>query len=356
MNVKQRTIAVLVLLVSLAISGCQPGQTPGTTLPPTPFPPTPTRMPEQTPAPTLTPLPVATNPPQATRPVALAGCPGSPYSLHDTGYAVPADLSSGLKAQILELSSTDPLTRITAARSIKGYGEEAVQALPFLVILSQDQARLKWQSGFSTTPGAEAITAIADVKGACAVLALQTILDNGDQATRPQAAQTLGNSLDPGALDILYALLHDADFGVRYNALYSLGVLISNQVYDQASLENLIEVATKAHEDDGIRLLAASDIGLIATNDETAKDQAIDALVQLTGDPLPSIRSGVAQTLRDFDEPKVIEALISLLQDQNSLVTFYAADSLKKLTGQDFGKDYEKWNEWWMAQHDSLFN
>jgi HEAT repeat protein len=226
-----------------------------------------------------------------------------------------------------------------------------VHAIPFLVVLSSDDTALQWQSGFPTTPGTEAIQAIAEIKGKCAVLALKTILDNGDQITRDHAAQFLGNTLDPDALKILYALLHDADWAVRDNALYSLATLISNQIYDQYTLEKLIEVATNSNEDSEIRFSAARDIGIVAKNQITAKDQAIDVLLQLTKDPQPSIRSGVAQILGDFNEPRVIETLISLLQDQDSLVKSYAAYSLANLTGQDFGQDYVKWNEWWKSRH-----
>jgi hypothetical protein len=58
MNIKQRTFAILVLITSLVMSGCGPGQLFGPTLTPT-LPPTPTSTltPTPIPSPTINPLP-----------------------------------------------------------------------------------------------------------------------------------------------------------------------------------------------------------------------------------------------------------------------------------------------------------
>jgi HEAT repeat protein len=355
MGTKQRTIAILVLVVSLVISGCEQEQASAVPLLPTPIPSTPTQNPTQEPAqaPTATlaqvPVPTNTSEPSPANPA--PDCPGGPYSLNATDYTLPAGISPKLKSLIQDLSSPDPVARVTAIASIKGSGEEAVQAIPFLVVLSKDETPLKWHSGFSTTPGKEAINALADIKGECAFLALKTIAENGDQVTLNYAVQALGNSDNPDALKILYDLLHDTNFEVRFNAVYALGTLISNQVYDDNSLENLMAVAINNNESDDIRIMAEKDIGLLGINLSTSKDQAMYVLLLLTKDPKPSIRSGTAQVLRDFNDPKVIETLISMLRDENSLVAFYAADSLTKITGKDFGKDYGEWDKWWKSQN-----
>ena len=350
MGAKQQTIAILVLVVSLFISGCEPRQASAPSLTPTPIPPTLTQKPALIPSATPSPLPVPTSTSEPASTITASACPGSPYSVDSTDYTLPADTSSKLKSLIQQLSSPDPLIRISAATSIKETGPEALQAMPFLVVLSRDETKLKWQNGFSTTPGAEAINAIADIKGECAFLALKTIAEGGDQIARGHAVQVLGNTIKAGALKVLYDLLHDPNFQVRYNALYSLGTLISNQVYDDALLENLVEVATNSNEADDIRFMAEKDIGLVGINQPSTSGQAIDVLLLLTKDPKPSIRSDTAQVLRDFKDPTVIETLIFLLQDQNSLVTFYAADSLAKMTGKNFGKDYGMWKAWWSTQ------
>jgi hypothetical protein len=355
MSTNRQTIAILVLLVSLAISGC--GQRPASAgmLPPTPLRATPaqesTRVPVQAPSATHTPAPVPTRTSEPTSTNPVPDCPGSPYSLISTDYTVPADTSAQLKSLIQQLSSNDQVVKASAASWINESGQEAVQAIPFLVVLSKDETRIKWKSGFMTTPGTEAVNAIAGIKGECAFLALKTIAENGDQITRDHAVQALGASADPAALKILYDLLNDSNFDIQFNALYSLGTLFSNQVYDDYSLENLMEVAVNSNEENDIRIMAEKDIGLLGINQSTAKDQVIYVLLLLTKDSKPSIRSGAAQVLRDFNDPTVIETLINLLRDENSLVTIYAADSLAKLTGKDFGKDYEKWNAWWKSNY-----
>jgi HEAT repeat protein len=347
MNIGKALMSTLAL-IALLLSACSPPATVQSTPTLTPTA-TPSLPPTLTITPTLMPTATPSLPPTPT--ITSAVCPGSPYSLYYTNYIVPSDISSKLRSLIQDLSSPDPVTRASAATWIKGYGQEAVHAIPFLVILSKDETSLQWQSGFPTSPGNEAIRAIAEIKGKCAVLALKSILDNGEQITRDHAAQFLGNTLDPDALTILYDLLHDADWAVRDNALSSLGTLISNQIYDQYTLESLIAIATNSNEDSGIRNSAADGIASFAKNQTTEKGQAIDVLLQLAKDPNYSIRTGVAYNLRCCNEPMVIETLIFLLQDQDSVVMSYAADSLANLTGEDFGQDYVKWNEWWKSQH-----
>lgn len=349
MNTKQQTIPIIVLIVSLLLSGCQAGIAPATSTP-TAIPPTPTQKPLQIPPATRTPLSDPTTTPEPSPSTIVTPCPGSPYSLNSTSYTIPADTSAKLKSLIQQMSDPDPVIRASAATWIEGTGQEAELAIPFLVVLSRDQAKIKWQTGYSTTPGTEAINAIAAIKGDCGFLALRTIAEGDDQISRDRAIQILGNTYNPAALKILYDLLHDSNLDVRSNALYSLGALISNQVYDDNSLENLMAVAVNNNENDDIRSMAMKDIGFVGINKITARDQAIDVLLLLTKDSEPSIRSGAAQVLSGFNDPIVIDTLIFMLQDQDSLVTFYAADSLAKITGKNFGNNYGMWKAWWSTQ------
>jgi len=225
-----------------------------------------------------------------------------------------------------------------------------VHAIPYLVNLADDETPLQWQRGFPTTPGNEAILAIAEIGGKCGVLALKTILEKGNAITRAHAAQSLGNTLDPDALEILYDLLDDSEWMVRDNALYSLATLISNQIYDQSTLEKLIRIAEDINEDIELRTLAVRVIGIFAKEQTAEKDQAVDLLRQFAEDQNTHIRREVALILNDINEPRAIEILIFLVQDEDALVRAYALESLVNLTGQDFGEDVLKWSEWWKSQ------
>lgn len=294
--------------------------------------------------PTITPFPTRTP---------ISGCPGSPYSLGYTDYQYPEDISVKLSSFIKDLTSLDPVTSAAAATWIPGYGQEAVYAIPYLVSISGDETALQYQSGFPTTPGIEAIKAITQIGGNCAVMALSTILDHGESITRAHVAQYLGDTLDPGVLQIIYDLLNDDEWMVRDNTLFSLGTLIFNQVYDQHTLDILIGIATNADEDLDIRTHSIKVIGIFAQNQTSQRDQAIKLLLLFANDQNSRIREITAMALYNVNTPEVVETLISMLQDQDPLVLFYASESLVNLTGKDLGQDFMKWNEWWNSQGES---
>jgi len=209
---------------------------------------------------------------------------------------------------------------------------------------------LQYQSGFPTTPGIEAIKAIAQIGGKCAVLAMRTILENGEFITRVHVAQYLGDVRDSAVLGLIYDLLYDEEWMVQDNALNSLGTLIYNQIYDQHTLNILTGIATNADEDLDLRTRSIKDIGLFAQTQSSEKDQAINLLIQIANDQNSRIRENAAIALYNINTPEVIETLISMLQDQDPLVLVYASESLKNLTGQNFGENFKKWNQWWKSQ------
>ena len=294
-----------------------------------------------TPRPTITPFPTRTP---------LSGCPGSPYTIGYTDYKYPADIDARLSSLIQDLTSPDPVASAAAATWIPEYGEEAVFAIPYLVSISGDETALQYQSGFPTTPGTEAIKAIAQIGGNCAVMAFRIILENGEAITRDHAAQYLGDTVDPGAIELLYELLKDEEWIVRDNALYSLGTLIYNQVYDQNTLDVLIGIATNEEEDLDIRTHSIKVIGLFAQTQASEKDNAINLLLEFADDENSRIRENTAIALEKINTPEVIKTLIFMLKDQDPLVVIYTSESLKNLTGQDFGQDYKTWNEWWNSK------
>jgi hypothetical protein len=46
-------------------------------------------------------------------------------------------------------------------------------------------------------------------------------------------------------------------------------------------------------------------------------------------------------------DPRAVDALIEALKDEDWGVRARAAEALREITGQDFGKDPEKWQKWW---------
>ena len=69
-------------------------------------------------------------------------------------------------------------------------------------------------------------------------------------------------------------------------------------------------------------------------------------------------RQTAAKALGKIGDSRAVEPLVAILKDikdkgKYSLDLFVqaeAAEALKKITGQDFGGDYEKWSTWWQEQ------
>ena len=60
-----------------------------------------------------------------------------------------------------------------------------------------------------------------------------------------------------------------------------------------------------------------------------------------------SIRRAAAEALGKLDDPRAVEPLITAMQDRDYFLHYVAAESLQKITGQNFGIDQEKWLAWW---------
>ncbi len=60
-----------------------------------------------------------------------------------------------------------------------------------------------------------------------------------------------------------------------------------------------------------------------------------------------SVRKELAKALGELRNSNAVEPLITILKDENRRVRASAAKALKKITGQNFGEDTIKWQEWW---------
>jgi hypothetical protein len=85
--------------------------------------------------------------------------------------------------------------------------------------------------------------------------------------------------------------------------------------------------------------------------------EAVRPLVQtLTRDEDGDVRQAAATALGQYPEPEVFNALVSALHDRLHSVSYAARQSLKTLTGQDFGPDGGKWLAWSEDNTERLFD
>ncbi|UCH21230.1 MAG: HEAT repeat domain-containing protein [Deltaproteobacteria bacterium] len=128
--------------------------------------------------------------------------------------------------------------------------------------------------------------------------------------------------------------------------LVIMGVTLSVctvSIIDQAIGSDEVERLIKDLKNESwqIRWDAAAALG------ETKDPRAIGPLSTALKDENSYVRMTAARSLGMIDDPRVIEPLIEALKDESHGVKKNAALSLKKRTGQDFGKDPEAWMKWW---------
>jgi HEAT repeat protein len=80
---------------------------------------------------------------------------------------------------------------------------------------------------------------------------------------------------------------------------------------------------------------------------EIKDEGAISLMIDLMKDHYPTIRVNAARALGELGDIYACPALIENLDHSKEAVRFYCLESLRKLTGEDYGDDKEKWIEWW---------
>ena len=191
-------------------------------------------------------------------------------------------------------------------------------------------------------------------------------LKNESDTVRTAACKALGQIADPSATDALLSMLGDAQPNVRAEALTALinfndpriagegAKLLSDKdervrtaaitLLDSKLDPQTVEAVRSALKYDGspnVRMIAARALG--GLKDAGAVDLLTEAIIE---DKAQGVREESAGALGKIGDKKAIPVLIEALKDDYKDVQLKAAASLKELTGEDFGRDYNKWLEW----------
>jgi len=170
-------------------------------------------------------------------------------------------------------------------------------------------------------------------------------IDPYDADKRYRGTLLLANA--PFASDPLYLQLFtdnvkDKDPGVRAAAARGLGT--------HGGPEHVpLLVERLKDEDPGVRVEAAR--GLQRLHNPVAIDPLL-AVLDKDKEAEPDVRLEAASALGQYAENRVVEQLIQALKDENLSVNLMTQDSLRTLTGQDFGLEISAWQAWYNSTHD----
>lgn len=169
------------------------------------------------------------------------------------------------------------------------------------------------------------------------------------------------------AIDLLKAEIHDVDkpFVTRlFNHLrrqkdkLTIDLLLSAAVNNKFEAVRLKAIGTLASMN--VKRILDPLISILESDDLAVKGSAANALGRLEDpraitpllDALKTakdifLQMSIISALGQFKHPRVIKPLIDLLGAEHPFVRGDAARSLKQVTGEDFGQDQSKWQEWW---------
>lgn len=242
------------------------------------------------------------------------------------------NVSSDIGTLISGLSNPDAEKRSQSACALGRAGERAVAAIPALIKLLDDGARIDPQQvccrhpfdGQQQQPDQESL--VEHSVGEAAVEALIAIgkpsveplivsLKDGRVRMRKNSAWALAQLRDRRALQPLLAAVKDEAWQVRAYAAAALG-----ELRDAATVEPLINALKD--ESQYVRWFAAASLG------QQRDRRVIEPLTNALKDAHPRVRAYAAASLGQLRDVRAVEPLIAALRDENPQVRMYAAGSL----------------------------
>lgn len=185
----------------------------------------------------------------------------------------------------------------------------------------------------------------ADVKKEIEALYLSNIVDRGNATMR---LGRMGEKAAP-AIPFLIGLLHD----VKVELVTTSSGLTTMVGQAQVASDALAEIGKPAirpladalkHENPTVVRFAARALGLMRDMD------AVKVLMAALNSQNADLRSAASSGLQESKNVRVIEPLLASLQDKSPTIRGDAVAALEAISGQKFGQDPEKWQEWWQTE------
>ena len=127
----------------------------------------------------------------------------------------------------------------------------------------------------------------------------------------------------------------DPDAQVR-----AVAVSVLAKIDDDSYLQEVLPIATK----DSSSLVRMECVNILAGQ---TNDQGLEILLKMLRDDDDSnIRTHAAQALKNYRQQKALRALLAGLADEQFSVSYQSRDSLREITGKDFGYNQASWQNW----------
>ena len=244
------------------------------------------------------------------------------------------------------LQSSNPAERFQAVRQIAiDYTE---QGISFLLQAAEDKDELVRE---------RAIQGLAAAGGMQAVAAAGRALGDPDPFVRWRAVQALSRLGVMDVVEQLGALVGDQSWRVKVTALELLGTIAgermkrtSAEISSKQVIEPIRSYLLRALQDPDERVRLAAAWALARNRDGAA----YEPLITLLKDGSLFIRDEAALALGDLGEMRAAILLVEAMTDPRNTESeegrdwarWGAVKALVKLTGEDFGLNADKWNEW----------
>ena len=241
---------------------------------------------------------------------------------------IPDEVPSEVKEQIQRLYSSDAVERGRAAHHLGKMRTKAAPAIPFLIDILGDEAKLRWQSrwqgvdipGRATSPGREAAKALGKIGEQAAEPLIVTLKDENPDVRR-RVAETLGEIEDERAVEPLIKAMDDNDTGVRTRAAIALW-----EMGHAGAVEIEPLIAGLSDPSYFVSKQAAKALGKIGG------PQAVEPLIEtLTSGRFYSLQSIAAEELGKVGDDRAVEPLTDALKHEQALVRKHAAEALGKI-------------------------
>lgn len=245
----------------------------------------------------------------------LAGLVASPENITENSpSAYSPNVAADVVKQIKKLQSNDPYARVRAAYALGDMGYRATPAVPFLINALGDTEVGKSLSdklfGFLFLGG-----------GGCGV----------STAAMNNLVRIGSPSVDP-----LIGALRHPDSRIRYHSALALDSLALGGFKAQNAVPALIEALRD--ENPQVKNFAARSLG------DIEDQRAVEPLIHALRDEDMGVRGDAASALGKLKDKRAIQPLLAMLKEKKQNYQF-AIEALREITGQSFGDDLRKWQE-----------